>query len=107
MARRNRTDEDCILWCCTQCAASGAVTLDTESDRLVYGVMETIERAHRQKTPMCLATAGASGWLIIRPNNWYQEAAGLFAPEVAPEDQPPTEQRTAEPREEWLPYKDA
>jgi len=96
--RRNRTDEDCILWCCPLCACSGVVTMGPE-DRLPYGTMALVEATHQQRQPDC-----AGQLTVIAATNWYQEAAGMFAPQ---EPEPPAQGTLVEtgPRE-WLPYKE-
>jgi len=105
MARRNRTAQDCALWYCTQCDASGTLTMDGESDQLVFGCMASVEVAHRKQKPDCIP----GDFRIIDPANWYEEAAELLRPQfierlIRAGKLPGIE--TTAPRE-CLPYKDS
>lgn len=93
MACQYRTKDDCALWCCLDCTASGVITMDPETARLVYGVMAAIEKAHKLASREC--PGDPLRLRLARPESWYSDAIELLCPDVLPEDAPPPDKKGA------------
>ncbi len=68
-----RTDDDCTLWFCEACQASGVLTMEP-GDRDVYGVVAAIKIAHLVQSPEC-----QSDQRVVRPMFWYLQLLAFGA----------------------------
>lgn len=72
---RPMSDDECALWYCQRCLASGVVFVAGAG---VYPVLEEIHEAHREESPVCHGTPpGRDSVRLARATSWFKDAAEL------------------------------